>query len=167
MAYEETLKELDLFSLEKRKLKGDLITEPRRKDKGQWVQVAPAEVSSQYKKEIFTVRTINHWNNLPRDVVESSSLEVFKMLFVRRVVKPAFVKKSHTRNPDPFGQGTIIHVACMLTNTLVVLLGQWHWSSEHTPVKHPLQGRWGWRAVGPDGSTRSQQSAIALHRTDW
>ena len=30
-------------------------------------------------KKIFTVRTINHWNNLSRDVMESLSLEVFKM----------------------------------------------------------------------------------------
>jgi len=27
----------------------------------------------------FTVRTIIHWNNVPRDVVKSPSLEVFKM----------------------------------------------------------------------------------------
>ena len=31
------------------------------------------------RKTIFRLRTINHWNNLPRDVVESPSLEVFKM----------------------------------------------------------------------------------------
>ncbi|KAK4827456.1 hypothetical protein QYF61_018177 [Mycteria americana] len=31
------------------------------------------------RKEFFTVRTTNHWNNLPRDVGESPSLEVFKM----------------------------------------------------------------------------------------
>lgn len=61
-------------------------------------------------------------------------------LFVRRVVKPAFVKKNHTCNPDLFGQGTIIHVTHMLTNTLVVLLGQWHWGSEHIPAKHPAEG---------------------------
>jgi len=30
-------------------------------------------------KNFFTVRKINHWNNLPRDMVEFSSLEVFKL----------------------------------------------------------------------------------------
>lgn len=30
------------------------------------------------KKKCFTVRTTNHWNGFPRDMVESSSWEVFK-----------------------------------------------------------------------------------------
>ena len=37
------------------------------------------EVSSWYKKEIFTLRAMNQGNNLPRGVVESPSLKVFKM----------------------------------------------------------------------------------------
>lgn len=31
------------------------------------------------RENFFTMRTINHWNNLLRDIVESPSLEVFKM----------------------------------------------------------------------------------------
>ncbi|KAK4832107.1 hypothetical protein QYF61_020734 [Mycteria americana] len=31
------------------------------------------------RKKFFTVRTIVHWNNLPRDTVKSPSLEVFEM----------------------------------------------------------------------------------------
>lgn len=31
------------------------------------------------RKKFFTVRTVDNWNNFPRDVVEPSLLEVFKM----------------------------------------------------------------------------------------
>lgn len=45
----------------------------------------------------------------------------------------------------------------MLTNTLVVLLGQWCWSGEHIPVKQPP------RATGPEGrGTRWSHSFPAV-----
>ena len=44
-----------------------LHKEPHGEDKGQQVQVALGEVSSQHKNEIF-YSEINHWNNLTMDV---------------------------------------------------------------------------------------------------
>lgn len=48
-------------------------------------------------------------------------------------------QESHTQSRS-FGQGTIIHVACMLTNTLMPLLGQWHCGSEHISAKNAPGG---------------------------
>ncbi|PKU34263.1 rna-directed dna polymerase from mobile element jockey-like [Limosa lapponica baueri] len=63
LPYEERLRELGLFSLEKRRLKGDLTTRFQLDTRGKF----------------FTMRTISHWNNLPREVVDSPTLDTFKI----------------------------------------------------------------------------------------
>jgi len=80
----ERLRELGLFSLEKRRLWGDLIAAFQylkgacRKD-GDRLFRTRSNVSklkqgrmSRYNEEIF------HWNRLPREVVDAPSLESFK-----------------------------------------------------------------------------------------
>jgi len=93
LSYEERLKELGLSSLEKAQvgphhsipvLKGrlqrgqrlSLHKKPDGEDKGQWVQVVLERFHLHRRKDFFTVRTIIHWNNLPRGMAETPFLEV-------------------------------------------------------------------------------------------
>ncbi|KAK4825073.1 hypothetical protein QYF61_023077 [Mycteria americana] len=70
----ERLRDLGLLSLEKRRLRGDLIALYNCLKGG----CREGRFRLDIGKFYFTERVVQHWNRLPREVVESPSLGVFK-----------------------------------------------------------------------------------------
>ncbi|PKU43943.1 hypothetical protein llap_5756 [Limosa lapponica baueri] len=94
---EDRLRELELFSLEKTRLQGDLITafqylkgayrgdgegpfirECSDGTRGNSFKLKEGRFRLNTRKKFFTVKVVRHWNRLPGEAVDAPSLEVFK-----------------------------------------------------------------------------------------
>jgi len=97
LTYEERLRQLDWFSLKRRRLRGDLVNAckyhkggcqeggarlfsvvPSNRTRGNGHKLKCKKFRLNMRKNFFPLRVTKHWNRLPRGVVDSPSLGLFK-----------------------------------------------------------------------------------------
>ena len=97
LAYEERLSRLGLYSLEFRRMRGDLIETYKimkgidkieagrlfpqageTRTKGQGLKIRGSRFRTELRRNFLTQRVVNLWNSLPSEAVGDTSLNVFK-----------------------------------------------------------------------------------------
>ena len=110
-SYEDRLTALGLFSLERRRLRGDLIEvfkilsntphtcgvelclAGEQATRGHRLKLLKFRSRLDVRAKFFSQRVVNHWNKLPAHVIDSRSVDEFKML-LDRVWKKVFLRHS-------------------------------------------------------------------------
>ena len=97
LSYEERLRKLVLFSLQKRRLRGDFIMAfqylkgaykqegeqlftrvDSGRTRGNGFKLRQGRFRLDIRRNFFTQRVMTHWNRLPKEAVDAPSLEAFR-----------------------------------------------------------------------------------------
>ena len=97
LSYEERLRELGLFGLQKRRLRGDLIAafhylKGAYDQEGEWLlmrgdsertrgnglKLRQGRLRLDIRRKLFTQKAVTDWSRLPTEVVHAPSVEAFK-----------------------------------------------------------------------------------------
>ncbi|KAK4827481.1 hypothetical protein QYF61_018781 [Mycteria americana] len=120
LSCEDRLRELGLFSLEKRRLWGHLLAAFQYlkgaykkagkglftracsdRTRGNGFRLREGSFRLDKRKKFFTVRVVRHWNRLPREAVDAPSLEVFKARLDGALSNLVYSFEEHQRDLVP------------------------------------------------------------------
>ncbi|KAM6383098.1 uncharacterized protein FN964_004243 isoform 1-T2 [Alca torda] len=186
LSYGDRLRELGLFSLENRRLRGDLIAAfqypkgaYRRDGEGLFIRECSDRMRGNrfklkegrfrlgIRKKFFTQRVVRHWNRFPREAVDAPSLEVLKAS-----LDGALSSLVQGRGPCPWRGGLAIvprHSSCPDPSRLFPA-GAARWALPQRPLAAALVrarpsrhlGRpWGLPGPGPAVAARWPLAGLA------